>query len=366
MAIQSVVCPFCPLCCDDVEVGGDEATIGVDCTLARAQFAAAIDCPPPRIGSQIFDHVDWEAFAARLDLQRPPLVMIHGATIEESKEITRLAAEGSLRVRLMEPDWLAAMERTIARDGVIAATLGDVCSHAEFIWMVGEFDSLTPRLRERLQRTGADLEHTPTLSLSTLAEFNALTEHRQGRARVPAQNFEVSSDRILAHIRRSRYTAIVLGAAPFERDCEAVGSESLVRLIGRWNQVDWTDGAKGEPVSQRAVVLRMTPDQNLRGVMRWTSNMLPQHGLSQPPVVAVSIGARPVGDDSPVRLQIGGPDPGDSVADAYLPASTPGVQFAGTTIRGDGSVTLPLAGWTDMHHPCRIDVLRRLIGDLAG
>jgi hypothetical protein len=115
-------------------------------------------------------------------------------------------------------------------------------------------------------------------------------------------------------------------------------------------------------------MLRINHNQNLLSVMRWRNNRVSPAGLSTPASPSIRIGSRRREDASPVRLQIGGIDPGQQGAHSYLPASTPGIHFPGTTIRGDGSVTLPL-GKLSLHsiataqHSPRIDVLRRVLGD---
>lgn len=361
MSTESIVCPFCPLCCDDVIVDTANGTAETQCQLARGQFAAAIDGPPARVGSQTIDRIDWEGISDQLALPGTPVVEFNGATLEESKQLDSLAGQGSLRIRFNDPVWSVAMDETIARDGMIAATLGDVCSRADFIWIGGDLDSFAPRLKDRLAQTNARLEHTPVFSVETLSKLNGLVENLVEGASGAEKQSRTSGDRIVEQIRRSRYTAIVLGAAPFEQGCDTVGSELLIRLIARWNEIAWRVGDGDESAAARAVMLRLGHDQSLRGVMRLRSNLLPSSGLSEPPAVTIRIGACVNQDASSVRLQIGGPDPGEQSAHAYLPASSPGVHFSGTTIRGDGSVTLPLAGWTDSQHPRRIDVLRRVL-----
>jgi hypothetical protein len=50
------------------------------------------------------------------------------------------------------------------------------------------------------------------------------------------------------------------------------------------------------------------------------------------------------------------------VVQAYLPAAVPGVHRGDATIRGDGSVTLPLATIVATDLPSRGEILRRVLG----
>lgn len=368
---DSIVCPFCPLHCDDLTVGGSGESVEPECTYAAEQFSAVLRPTDLRIGRDVHRSFDADTFRAALSLSKTPLVEIHGATIEESKAMESWVAGGLVRVRSGGSAGVAAMDQAIARDGMMAATLADVCRHSDFIWIIGDVDAETPRLRDRLERTGAELHHTPTLSLQRLSELQQRVgriDASAGRSEKPgdADEASVEAERVFRRIRRSRYVTIVLGDEAFESGHEVAGCEGLNRFIARWNESAVPIGDAGMEdearCSSRIVLLRFTPDPNLRGVLWWRNNEIRSGWSNVTGPVEVRLGARPQGHPAPVQLQIGGRDPGVELAHAFIPAGTPGVGAPGMTIRGDGSVTLPLSAWAECNVPMRMHVLRDLLG----
>ncbi|PAY18471.1 hypothetical protein CKO51_16235 [Rhodopirellula sp. SM50] len=368
MPSDPIVCPFCPLCCDDVHVDAASGETDVPCELAQLELAAAVRMPSARIGSESIDSIDWSVLGESLSLQPTPVVEFNGATIAEAKMLETLVTESRIQLRIADAACGRALDQTIARDGLLATTLGDAVRRAEYFWGIGNLDQRTPRLKERLNQSGAALEYTPTATIGLLSRLHELLGGLAGDAAVdPAAAVDPigsEPDRLHEHFRNSRSTVVVVGGAAFESGQEVIASEMLIRWIARWNEtaLPIAGGHDGDdPIVSRVTLLRLTADQNLRTVIRWRNNQVSPSDLSSPPVATIRVGS-PVGEvTAPVRLQIGGVDPGQSLAHAYLPAAVPGVHHADTTIRGDGSVTLPLAGWTDSTYPRRVDVLRRVL-----
>lgn len=370
MSPKPFVCPFCSLHCDDLSIGGDGALVDSKCNLADLQFQAAIKSPPIRIGSQVWESMDWESMdweSIRAELQLPdvPSVEFCGASISESKSLETLVSDQVIQIRYPDDDASIALDQTIARDGMMAATLGDVVRHAEFIWVVGDIDTLTPRLDERLRRGKAKIESSRLLSIDLLSQLHQFVGDLNAAAD-PATTTNAStgeSANLFQQIRASRYTAIVIGRCPFESGCEVAASELLTRWIQRWNDLAIPVGVSDSAPISRIVLLRFAQHQNLRTVTRWRNNEVTSSVYSRPNVNSNSIRVGGCGttNEAPVRLQIGGPDAGLSSAHAYIPAAIPGLHHADTTIRGDGSVTLPLLECGRSDHPSRIDVLRRVL-----
>ncbi len=369
MPSDPIVCPFCPLCCDDVRVDAASGETDVPCELARNEFAAAVRTPAARIGSESIDSIDWNSFGESLSLQSTPVVEFNGATIAEAKTLETLVNEGRIQLRIADTACSRALDQTIARDGLLGTTLGDAVRRAEYFWVIGNLDQRTPRLKERLNQSGAAIEYTPTATIGLLSRLHELlggpADGSAGGSAATVDPSGAEPDRLHDHFRNSRSTVVVVGEAPFESGEEVIAGEMLIRWIARWNELALpiTDGHDGDaPIVSRVTLLRLTADQNSRTVIRWRNNQVSPSGLSSPLDPAIRIGS-PVGEvAAAVRLQIGGVDPGQSLAHAYLPAAVPGVHHADTTIRGDGSVTLPLAGWADSQHPSRVEVLQRVLG----
>ncbi|MDV6034016.1 MAG: hypothetical protein F9B45_28775 [Phycisphaera sp. RhM] len=369
MPSDPIVCPFCPLCCDDVRVDAASGETDVPCDLARLELAAAVQTLPARIGSESIDSIDWNSFGESLSLHPTPVVEFNGATIAEAKVLETLIAEGRIQLRMADTACSRALDQTIARDGLLGTTLGDAVRRAEYFWGIGNLDRHTPRLKQRLNLSGAAMEYTPTVTIGLLSRLHELLGGLAGGATLdPAAAVDprgAEPDRLHEHFRNSRSTVVVVGEAPFESGQEVIAGELLVRWIARWNETSLpiTGEQEGDDsIVSRVTLMRLTADQNLRTVIRWRNNQVSPSDLSSPPVATIRVGS-PVGDvAAPVRLQIGGVDPGQSLAHAYLPAAVPGVHHADTTIRGDGSVTLPLAGWTDSTYPRRVEVLQRVLG----
>ena len=357
MSPDPIVCPFCPLGCDDVRVSHSDGTVDVDCDLARHQFDSAVNHSPARIGSKTVDTLDFVAFRSRLALPDCPTIEFNGASIQEAKSIEALVKTGVIQVNLDVDAGSVALNQAIARDGVIAATLGDVCARSDLIWVIGDIDSRTPRLAERLGRSKAKLHQTSVLTVDSLSRLHRASGQRNEATGRPSD----SAGSLIDLIRSSGYTSIVIGDSPFEKGSEVVASEMLLRLIARWNELPGSNDRGEDDLLRRAVILRIDHHQNLRSVMRWRNNQVSSAGLSVLPSPSVRIGPSCGDQTTNVRLQIGGPDPGEPSAFAYLPASSPGVHFAEVTIRGDGSISLPLSAIAAAPHASRFEVLRRMV-----
>ncbi|QEF99528.1 hypothetical protein Mal15_35930 [Stieleria maiorica] len=362
MSNDPIVCPFCPLCCDDLRVDPISGETDVPCHVAQVAFASAIRPPSARLESQPIETINWDALRQSLSLKTPPVVDFIGATIAEAKTLDAMVKRGQIRLRIDRDASARSLDQTIARDGLLGTTLGDAVRRAEYAWVIGNPDHATPRLKERLNQSGLAIEYTPSPGIALLSRLHELLRRETSDAEGEPCAAASEADRLHEHFRHSRSTVVVVGDAPFEPGEETIASELLLRWIAGWNESALPIGSGDDPIVSRVTLLRLTADQNLHTVMRWRNNHVSESELSQPPRPAIRIGTRLSGSLSAVSLQIGGPDPGESIAKAYLPAAVPGVHHADTTIRGDGSVTLPLAGLTTSPHPSRIEVLQRVLG----
>ena len=328
MTNAPVVCPFCPLHCDDVVLDeqGNWAHAdrdAADCDFAKHQFLAAVRPGLPRIGADAVQMSEWSALQARLTLPAMPTVEIHGATLEESKEIESMASNGAIQIRFTKCPSADAIDATVAREGMMAATLGDVCRHADLIWIVGDIQSGTTRLRKKLDASGARVETTKVIRIEDLARLHqriAEMETDDGGQQLGRCNAEAPEqspmdqlcpmDQLFASLRESRYTAVVIGEAAFESGAETASADQLFRAIARWNELAYPIDSDASDITARAVMMRFAADQNLRSVFRWRNNRVLLSELSAPRATDIRMGTPPRGAIDPVRLQIGGLDPG--------------------------------------------------------
>jgi hypothetical protein len=89
----------------------------------------------------------------------------------------------------------------------------------------------------------------------------------------------------------------------------------------------------------------LDPAATLRSVCLWTNNTIPGSASFQndsEQYFDIRLGSPLNRQSHPADWQIGGVDPGASLAKVFSPASQAGIDHASMMIRGDGSVSLPL------------------------
>ncbi|KAA5543641.1 hypothetical protein FYK55_10555 [Roseiconus nitratireducens] len=364
MSSHSIVCPFCPLACDDVTV--NTAATDVGCELADAELAVALGAPPARLESDLLRAIDLPTLAGKLQLSPRPLVEANGLAIEECKQLHRLVQTYGLRLCRSATPTELALAQSVSRDGMIAATLAEICHRADLILTFGDLQRPWPRLGERVSAGSASRIDLGTASLSLLAELQtARLQTGTGAKQRISPPTEIAS--IMDRLRRSRYTGIVVGADAFDPGTEVIAAELLNRWIQQINErlpaEANSDDGDSQPKS-RAALLWVSAEQNLQSVFRWRSNQDAASTWTATPTADIRIGSPRLASGHPVgrvQLQIGGIDPGVDHAHAYLPASQPGVHHRGTTIRGDGTVSLPLLKWSDSDLPPRLERLESVL-----
>lgn len=358
MTQRPVVCPFCPLGCDDLVVR-DDGAVAVECRIAIEQFAAAIQAPAARFAREIPGDASLEEAIGNLTLPEVPVVAVEQPTLSEAKLLDDLASAGKL---VLDPGISAqasALSHATARDGAIGVTLGDAMRFGDLFLVVGDVQTETPRLLERLASTSANLIQIQHLNVDQIARLQRL-----GWSGDAAEG-DSQRNSIDQAILKARYVVVVLGSGAFLPGEETVAAEWLLRWVTRWNECEPAAERPQERL-RRAAMLQLAPQQSLHHVLRFRNNRVADHGLSTLPPISIRLGSRPrnessVAMSSPVALQIGGSDPGPELASAYLPAAMPGVHRADATIRGDGSVTLPLASIVTSELPSRIEWLQRVL-----
>lgn len=310
-------CPFCPLHCDDVDVWGDD--VASVCSLAAASVAAA---------SRRVVRGEMPTLPTR------PRVVVTGAGLIRTRRLVAMHSAGDIEL-LIERDVAArAMHRGIVRDGTITATLGEIRRRADAAWLIGDFDRHLPRITRYLH---------PDAAL-----------HRSGSVTVedcldPSGVLPNSFDAV-------RYAAVVIAPGAFGEDFTAasIAAELLLRWV-RTRNFDDADRPR------RAVLVPIGWANTVTATAWWTTNRSLHSGGGDIDVRLGSPGPAP----TPVKIQIGGLDPGETLAAAYVPAAMAGVDCGDQVVRGDGTVTLRLRPGPDASPrtlPSATDVLADAVG----
>ncbi|MGB7324350.1 MAG: hypothetical protein WBD31_05725 [Rubripirellula sp.] len=289
------------------------------CAIADTHYAAAMaDSSMARIGDQAVSRADVEAIQDQLIAKAgKTTVATASASLSQSRWLAGLLRDGIIELTIDQTQSMAAMRSTIARDGNISATLGDVKKHADVVWAIGSPETAMPRIWERLECKPVS---DTMLGASELADrFFAI---RNGAAVIGS---------VAQAIASAKYLAVVIGPGGFLPGEEIATAELLVKWV-----IDRNREMKSG--SQRVVLLAIDPAATLRSVVGWQTNE-----RIKPTLGPVDLR---IGDASeatyPAKLQVGGIDPGAEMAESFLAATVPGIDFDDAVIRGDGTVTLPL------------------------
>ncbi|TWT52520.1 hypothetical protein Pla22_01440 [Rubripirellula amarantea] len=348
MALR-IVCPFCPLNCDDVGIA-DGQLLDSRCSKLSKEFAAAVsDEVVARIDNDSVAIGQAEQAALNLlESQDGVSVTVRSATLQLSKTLSRLAIKATTYVD-GSPTSLA-YQNVVRRTGVISATLADVRLHADLIVMLGQPDVTMPRFREKIERSNEDVNVVSLRDPNAgyIAELASCLIHGQD-----SKDDSVAS--LSTQIKSAKYIAFVVGPDAFNNDEALPSIEMLVDVVLKLNQVT-------QDRSQRAVLLSMNPVATLACVHGWNTNRTVCVAVADqnvPNEVTVRIGS-PSDDSGCSDIQLGGQDLGVGFAGIYLPSSTAGLHFSDAVIRGDGTVTLPLRPSLSSPLPTPSDWLVRL------
>ena len=342
---QRIVCPFCPLHCDDVQVlpsAGQPIRIRAQCGACQGPFDAALCPAPARIQdrSVTFDAVT-QYFTDLYARNRSvvggcPALIATTTDLQSARQLSQLHRQGLIRLHIETTPTLAAFRMTIRRDGVVAVTLSDIRRHADLICTIGDVDRWTPRLMQRL--AVCDGIDDPTTRRIALPEGISADQAARLSRLLIDEDAPGGSDndslviRLARSIHSASYVAMIFAPDAF-RESEAIAAAAMLnRLIMQLNG------------RRRAVLLQLDPAATLRSVFAWQTNeSINECSTEAVGNLSVRIGnAFDEQNALPVDVQIGGLDPGQDHAAVYVPAATVGIHRRGVVVRGDGSVTLPL------------------------
>ncbi|EKK00029.1 hypothetical protein RBSH_04736 [Rhodopirellula baltica SH28] len=345
-----VVCPLCPLHCDDVVVNADGSVQANGCEIAESAGSLV---------NQVA-RTDKATLARIAGCKQPIRVITSGVDLVAARQLVQWQSDGVIEVEIESDPSLLAIGTVTRRDGIFAATLSEVVTHADLVWLIGEVDPAWPRLEEK-QRLDTAIS-SATDGKRQVKRWERWTADFAGRMHHAIEHPEaIEEDSEFQtrskHFRDSLYAAIVIGPGAFEADEAEMTAAMVARITRRRNE------------SARCVCVTLDPAATLRSVHAWRTNeslspMMSDDGDDSVPVIRlVGIGHRTSGDRS-VDLQIGGHDPGVELAKAFLPASP---WINSMVIRGDGSVTLPLQVPVALsaNSPAVIEQLQKVLPELG-
>ena len=354
-ALESThVCPLCPLHCDDVRIESDARLIVDGCHVVD-DFPSLRDHPVDR------GEIDMTTSPAN----RPLRVVTTGVDLASARQLSNWQSAGRISLTIESDPSIQAVMDVTSRDGIVTATLADVALHADVIWMIGGVEKSWPRIAEKLRLTPHNdaptvVERFPQCSAEQLTELASAIEH----PRVSGADDGNSIHALAVHADRwkdARYAAILIGPGAFTSGEESIAATMLARLVRRAN------------AKTRSVLVILDAGATLRSVCLWKTNTAPTSMSTSmstsiststdaaQPVFDIRIGS-PLGSDSPsTRLQISGIDPGASLATAFRSCSVAGLHRPGMTIRGDGSVSLPLERLVDSEFASASEVIASML-----
>ncbi|EMI20846.1 formylmethanofuran dehydrogenase subunit B [Rhodopirellula maiorica SM1] len=341
------VCPFCPLHCDDVSLEPSseaERIVNVQCAKAITGYTKALS------GSQSARIADSAVTTALASKQAKEILagngVIHVATtgtdLDTARRLNQLQRENRIRIAVDDSISTAAWRAAVSREGTLSATLGDVRRHADVVWTIGDVDSETPRLRERISADTKECIQSNSLAAEPLAElFYAI------RTDTPGSD---SNKLTVASIASANYLAVILGRNAFVASEAAATSEMLSKLLWYLNK------------TRRAIVLKLDAAATNRAVTAWQTNRLvPSVAGDLRHEIHVRLGSPEVGTGA-AKMQIGGIDRGRKFAEVFLPAATMGIDRDGVAVRGDATVTIPLAAICPSRELTAIELLEQSLG----
>jgi len=400
--IQEVVCPFCAMGCDDLEVAvadGALQLVGPDCPVAAEGFGRGQPAMEPALGGEAAGLEAALAEAARLlRASSLPLLGGLGTDVAGMREVLALAERTGGIVDHAGSRGLLANLRAMQDGGTVTATLAEVRNRADLVLLVGtDTTAIAPRFLERCLAPRATLFGSLERQLVHLgpgeplagAERLACPAERLGEV-VAVLRALAAGARIAAHevggialgalggladrLRAARYPVVVWAArdlpgshpdlltatlAGLIRELNAKGRCSGVPLVSPENVVGanqvcgWQTGG---PL--RTSFASGAPDHD---PVRWSTAALLRAGAADCLVWISGIGTLPLPDRGVPTIALVRPGhPLPPGVDVAIPVGAPGLDHAGSVYRMDGVVSLPLRALRDTGLPGVAQALARI------
>lgn len=347
MTTTPVVCPLCPLHCDDldpVELFQGETV----CSLANARIATLRRSSAVAAKQAHVTERDDEGVLAqcRQWIQEAKRIVISGEVIdlETSRAISDFVTLTGAEVGDVGDD--RAYGECFSREGAFMTTLGELTAREVSVLTIGEPAQHWPRLNETLSKV------TRHVGWPGVAEATAMLA--QLRRCLAGSPLPIDSSRMLleAHEMITSSTYLVVIVAPVEQGLVQRGVDVNARVF--WSSL--TGLIRELNVKSRAALMRFDRSLTLRSVLVSRSDWAAHPFSTQEPDLRIHFdpfGDQRLGDASRAIVIGCGADasradanPASSVQQSVqqhrLAASIPGLHHLGVVIRGDGSVTLPL------------------------
>ncbi|TWU67708.1 hypothetical protein [Crateriforma conspicua] len=332
---------MCSLFCDQADNESKTGNVDIwDCSLAKEgqrqwsrQVARSAD-----------SGVDLAADLTQVRKARPITVEAIAVDQATAQTLIRLGQNGEIQLSTVRGATYTAISDATVRDGVIRATLGDVAVHADVIWALGDLDAIYPRWRVRCGISMEDSQSADDKTLlpssgpvdaSTMADVARRVREIRRDERAGQTDTDHGGDWIRT-IAGSQYLAVCVAPDAFTIDDADLTAVMLLRLIRFLNE------------STRAVLVTLDAAATLDWMSLTMTNRATQTSDNDGDVVEIRLVGHSVRTDwrRPAKLQIGGIDPGPTLAKQFQPASLGGLNGNATVIRGDSSVALGLTGRT--------------------
>jgi formylmethanofuran dehydrogenase subunit B len=403
---SEVVCPFCALACDDLEIeatGSSLRVVANGCPISEPAFAAPAGPGTPQVAGMPADLATAVTHAAELlKASRLPLLAGLGTDTAGARAALALAEATGGVLDHAGGAGLFANIRTLQDAGWVTATLAEARNRPDLIVFVGTDAAITPRLLQRLLGAGPRLaqpvppalvalgpkappghavEHLACSEEALPLALAALEAGINGRSVTlsSAPGLSLATLATLAErLRRSAYSLIIWTAA----ELPGPHADLLVgRLASILRTLNATTRSVGLPLAgpdnvigvnqvcawQTGVPLRTSlasgaPDHD---PWRYATEALLQDGSADCLLWLTSFrGIEPPGDLPSIVLGRAGWQPSRDV-DVLIPVGTPGLDHAGSVYRTDSVVSLPVQCLRDIGLPPAAAVLDAIRARLA-
>lgn len=400
---REIVCPFCALLCDDLEVAGEEGRLAVTSRgCPRAVEAFARPLPEDRRARVAGEPVPLEAALERaaelLATARLPLLAGLEADLAGLRAAVALAERIGAVVDPLAGEGPSAQLAVVQRTGWVVGTLAEARNRPDLVLLVGEgWRTLAPRLAERVlfpperlderprrivQLGGAppsepQIEHLPgegPALLDRVARLRALLQDRPVPAEEPLR-------RLAEAVRAASYRLLVWSASslpepePLLHHLAALTRE----LNARGRAIGLPLAASPGPATAQQVLLWQAgvpaPVSFADGApnhdpARWAGGRLLACGAVDLLLWIDAFGLRPPPTSSAPVIRLVRPGPAPVAADAgpvpavSIPVATPGLDHAGDLFRTDSVVALRARGLRRSDLPSVASVLEALAARL--
>ncbi len=342
MSDELVVCPFCPLNCDNIPIRWMQtATTG--CAQADARIKSVISRrAEPTSDAAIATSRQWVSAAKQITIGGTV------ADIETSRVVSDFVRDVGAQVHVQRTNPSAGV--LFSSDGGFITTWGEVAAQGAAVWVIGDVKRRWPKVDESLSQAKSIVRWSESNRLGD--QIAAVRQRlKMLSTDASAMTLERGEDECVSAVLRliadAKYLVVLV--APLH--------ESISRSLVTWSSLSGL--VRDLNKATRAAVLTFDPSITLRSVMasrlnpptmQWPTRTdslrivftpwaddetdslwLNEAGQTETITKTITIGVGDFGadtDDHPRRL--------------HLAAGTPGFDHRGVVIRGDGSVALPL------------------------